>query len=49
MIRDHGDKLRIRGLALDVRHSVAEEPLQNLDIASVPRDLYGVADLLLSS
>ena len=49
MIRDHGDELRIRGLALDVRYGVAEEALQHLDIASVPRDLYGVADLLLSS
>ena len=43
-VRDHGDELRIRGLALDVRHRVAEELLQHLDVAAVPGDLDRVAD-----
>ena len=41
-IREHGDELGIRRLALDVRHRVAEKFLQNFDITSVPRDLDGV-------
>ena len=43
-VRDHRDKLRIRGLALDIAHRVAEVLLQHLDIAAVPGDLDGVAD-----
>ena len=43
-VRDHGDELGIRGLALDVRHRVAEELLQHLDVAAVPSHLDGVAD-----
>ena len=43
-VSDHGDELRIRGLALDIAHGIAEELLQDLDIPSVPRDLDGVAD-----
>ena len=31
-VGDHGDELGIRGLALDVRHGVAEKLLQNLDM-----------------
>ena len=44
MVGDHRDELRIGRLALDVRHSVAEELLQHLEIAAVPGDLDGVAD-----
>ena len=48
-VGDHGDELGIRGLALDVRHGVAEKLLQHLDIASVPRDLDGMADCALNA
>ena len=41
---NHGDELRIRGLALDIRHRVAEVLLQHLNIAAVPGHLDGVAD-----
>ena len=44
VVRDHGDELAVRGLALDVRHRVAEELLQHLDVAPVPGHLDGVAD-----
>ena len=44
VVRDHGDELAVRGLALDVRHRVAEELLQHLDIAPVPGHLDGVTD-----
>ena len=44
MVRDHGDELGIRRLALDVRHRVAEELLQHLDVAAVPGDLDRMAD-----
>ena len=40
----HGDELAVGGLTLDVTDSIAEEPLQNFNIASVPRHLDGVAD-----
>ena len=43
-VRDHGDELRIGGLALDVRHRIAEVLLQHLDVAPVPGHLDGVAD-----
>ena len=43
-VRDHGDELGIGGLALDIAHRVAEEALEGFDVASVPRDLDGVAD-----
>ena len=42
-VGDHGDELGIRGLALYIRHGVAEKLLQHLDIASVPCDLDGMA------
>ena len=44
MVRDHRDELAVGGLALDVRHRVAEELLQHLDVAAVPGDLDRVAD-----
>ncbi len=43
-VGDHGDKLTVRGLALDIAHRVAEVLLQHLDVAAVPGDLNGVAD-----
>ena len=43
-VGDHGDELRIRGLALDAGDRVAEELLQGLHVAAVPRDLDRVAD-----
>ena len=42
-VGDHGDELRIRRLALDVRNRVAEKLLQRLQIAAIPRDLDRVA------
>ena len=42
IVSDHGDKLRIRGLALDAAHGVAEELLQGLHVAAVPGDLDGI-------
>ena len=44
MVCDHRDEFRIRGLALDIAHRVAEVFLQHLDVAAVPGDLDGVAD-----
>ena len=44
MVRDHGDELAVRRLALDIAHRVAEEFLQHLDVAAVPGHLDGVAD-----
>ena len=43
-VGDHGDKLRVRRLALDVRDRVAEKLLQRLNIAAVPRDLDRMPD-----
>ena len=43
-IGDHGDEFAVRGLSLDIRHRIAEELLQHLDIAAVPGDLDRVAD-----
>ena len=44
IVRDHRDALRIRRLSLDIAHGVAEDALERLDVAPVPRDLDGVAD-----
>ena len=44
-VGDHGDELGICGLALDVRHGVAEELLQNL--YGVFAEFIGVAQLYL--
>ena len=43
-VGDHCDELGIRGLALDVRHGVAEKLLQHLDVSPVPCDLDRMAD-----
>ena len=43
-VRDQGDELRIGGLSLGVRNGVAEEPLEGIQIPSVPGYLNGVAD-----
>ena len=43
-VGDEGDEFAVRRLALRVRHGVAEEALQRLQVAAVPRDLDGVAD-----
>ena len=43
-VRDHRDEFRIRRLALNIRHGIAEELLQDFDIPTIPRDLDGVAD-----
>ena len=42
-VGDHCDELAVCRLAFDIRHGVAEEFLQNLDIAAIPRDLDGMA------
>ena len=44
LVRDEGDELGVRGLALGVGHGVAEEALERFQIAAIPRDLDGVAD-----
>ena len=43
-VGDHGDEFGIGRLALDVRHGVAEELLQNLDVAAIPRHLDSMPD-----
>ena len=48
-VGDHGDELRVRRLALDVRDRVAEKLLQRLNIAAVPRDLDRVPDGALNA
>ena len=44
IVSDHGDKLRIGGFSLDAADGVAEELLQRLHVAAVPRNLDGMAD-----
>ena len=44
LVRNQGDELRIGGLSLGVGYRVAKEPLQGIQIASVPCHLDGVAD-----
>ena len=43
-VGDHGNELRIGGLALGVADGVAEILLQDLQVAPVPGHLDGVAD-----
>ena len=43
-VGDEGDELGVRGLALYIRHGVAEKLLQHLDVAPVPCDLDRMAD-----
>ena len=44
LVCDQGDKLRIGGLSLCVGNRVAKEPLQGIQIPSVPGHFDGVAD-----
>ena len=44
IIRYHCDKLAVCGLAAVVLHGVAEIGVEGVNVASVPRDLNGVAD-----
>ena len=43
-IRNQGDELGIGGLALGVAHGIAKEPLEGIQIPSVPGHLNGMAD-----
>ena len=44
LVRNQGDEFRIGGLAFGVGYGVAEEPLQGVQVPSVPGYLDGVAD-----
>ena len=44
LIGDEGDELTIRGFSLGIRNRVAKEPLQGIQVASVPGYFDGVAD-----
>ena len=44
LVRDEGDELRVGGFAFGIADGIAEESLQSVQIASVPRDLNGVTD-----
>ena len=44
LIRDKGDKLRIRGFSLGIADGIAEESLQGIQIATIPCHFDGVAD-----
>ena len=44
LVRNQGDELRIGGLALGVADGVAEEPLEGIQIPSVPGYLDGMTD-----
>ena len=44
LVRNEGDELRIGGLAFGVGYGIAEEPLQCIQIPSVPSHLDGMAD-----
>ena len=43
-VSDQGDKLRVRGFSLGITDRIPEEPLQSVQIPSVPGNLDGVAD-----
>ena len=45
IVGDHRDKFAICGFSLDAAHGIAEEPLQGLHVAAVPRDLDGMKGL----
>ena len=45
IVSDHGDKFAVGGFSLDAAHSVAEEALERLHVAAVPRDLDGMKGL----
>ena len=44
LVRNEGNELRIGGLALGIGNRVAEEPLQGIQVATVPGDFNGMAD-----
>ena len=44
LVRDERDELTIGGFALGIADRVAKEPLQSIQVASVPCHLDGVAD-----
>ena len=44
LVRNQGDELTIGGLALGVGHGVAEEPLEGVQITTIPSNLNGVAN-----
>lgn len=44
LVGNERDELGVRGLTLGVRHGVAEETLQSVQIAPVPGNFDGVAD-----
>ena len=41
---DEGDELRVGGLALGVGYGVAEDPLEGIQVPTVPGHFDGVAD-----
>ena len=43
-VTNHGDEFRISGLTLGIADRVAEEPLQSIQVAPIPRHFDGVAD-----
>ena len=46
LVCDEGDKFRIGGLSLGIAHGIAEEPLEGIEVASVPGDFDGVCGLI---
>ena len=44
LVRNQGDELRIGGFSLGVADGVAEEPLEGVQVSSVPGDFNGVAN-----
>ena len=44
VVCDHRDKFRIRGLSAIILDGISKVTIQRIHIASVPRDLNGVAD-----
>ena len=43
-VSDKGDKFGIGGFPLGIAHGIAKEPLEGIEIPSVPGDLNGMAD-----
>jgi len=44
IIRNHGDKLTIRGLTAIILNRISKIGIERIHVPSVPRDLDGVAD-----
>ena len=49
LVCDQGDEFRICGFSLGIAHCVSKEPLQGIQIASVPGYFDGVTDGTLHS